>query len=554
MTKKGNSPSPDAVIAWLQAEGQNIEKPLRERMLRMAMREKALTDLYWLNTEILGFTECYEPFHRPVCDFVTAPGVRKLILLPRDHFKSSIITVGYGVQSILRDPDIRILISNATEDLAIEFCGNIQIHFRDNDKLINLFPEFRLTDKRFTKGKFTVPNRVRVWREATVESVGVGTNIVGRHYDKIFKDDIVSLDCLESEANNLKVKNWDGASEALFNRRRKHEEEVMDLIIGTRWGARDLYGDLIDSKKYQTMIMGLKDEESGQYHFPTRFDEKAEEEIKDKMFPLPGGRFLFYSQYYNVAINPENQIFKDEMFIEKERDEIADQIAGCRKYLLVDPAQTKKSWSDPSGIIIVGVTPSGQWIILEIINRKTDPDDLVKLVYDLASREKGRHKDIYRIVFESAGLQNTYRSNLRMYGEMHGETLPGFIKSKTTTKSSKEDRIDALQPLFEQGRVWFIKGLHGNSALKGQLLSHRNNPKHDDLMDALASLVPFAKASHAPGEETPESVPDPDKLPPLTLSRLKEISKMQAMKRKAEMGGSSLREQYQKAAPSFRSW
>ena len=74
-----------------------------------------------------------------------------------------------------------------------------------------------------------------------MESSGTGSNIVGRHYDKIYKDDLVNLDCLTQMSTNQQVKNWDGASEALLNRQRKFPDDCMDLIVGTRWGPNDLW-------------------------------------------------------------------------------------------------------------------------------------------------------------------------------------------------------------------------------------------------------------------------------------------------------------------------
>jgi predicted phage terminase large subunit-like protein len=525
--------TPDELLAFVKSHLDEMSDDEASALIRHALREKCLTDLYFLNTQFLGFTECYEPFHRPVCEFIQAPGRRKLILLPRDHFKTSIGTVGYSVQCILRDPDVRILVANATEELAADIVGNVQYHFKHNDKLLELFPEFRLPDTKSAKGKFTVPNRTRHWREATMESCGTGSNIVGRHYDRIFKDDLVNLDCLTQPSTNLQVKNWDGASEALLNRQRKFPDDVMDLVIGTRWGPNDLYNDLIESGKYETKIFGLKNEES-EYYFPTRFDADAEEDIKQKLFAQPGGRFLFFSQYYNIAINPENQMFRDDMFVEKERTDVYRRLQEGYKYVLIDPAQTTNAWSDPTAIVVVTVCTDGIWLVHDMVNRKTNPDELVALIYEMCNTETGKHKDAYRIIMEQSGLQNTYRTALKMYGEIHGLGLPSITKSMTSTKQSKEARIDSLQPLFEQGRVWFIKGTPHLDTLRTQLLQHRNSPKHDDLMDALASAVPFAKTPTEKREVKKEE--KQEGLPPLTMKRFRELRELQ---RVAAMGGLS---------------
>jgi len=251
-----------------------------------------------------------------------------------------------------------------------------------------------------------------------------------------------------------------------------------------------------------------------------------------------------------MAINPENQMFRDDMFIEKERSEVASLLSDkeTKWYVLVDPANTKNSWSDPAALIVLAVTKTGIWIPVELINKKFDPDGLIQQLYSICSRERGRYKNVEKIIFEQSGLQNTYEAAIRMHGQLHLNTLPPIQKSATSTKTSKEDRIDALQPLFQQGQVWFIKGTPGLAELKLQLLQHRNSPKHDDLMDALASGVPFIWTPMQKAVEIEE--PKEEELGPLTLKKVRQIQELQ---KTAAQGGISMRAGFGNA-PSFMGW
>ena len=59
------------------------------------------------------------PFHKQMCEFVEKnKRKKKLMLVPRSHLKSTLITVGYSLQQLLANPGIRILVANATYDLA----------------------------------------------------------------------------------------------------------------------------------------------------------------------------------------------------------------------------------------------------------------------------------------------------------------------------------------------------------------------------------------------------------------------------------------------------
>ena len=68
---------------------------------------------------------------------------RKLILIPRGHMKSSIITVGKTIQKLLLNPDLRILIANAIWDNARGFVGQIASYMGPGTPLSKMYGEFK---------------------------------------------------------------------------------------------------------------------------------------------------------------------------------------------------------------------------------------------------------------------------------------------------------------------------------------------------------------------------------------------------------------------------
>lgn len=76
------------------------------------LKQLVLDDFWEFSNEIIGWKDLYEPLHKPLCDFVqNNPDKKKLILLPRGHLKSSVVTVGYPLWRIARNPKERILIA-----------------------------------------------------------------------------------------------------------------------------------------------------------------------------------------------------------------------------------------------------------------------------------------------------------------------------------------------------------------------------------------------------------------------------------------------------------
>ena len=186
----------------MQLTEKNIGPVLRSWHKR---RHMARTDLLWLCNEVLGYPDVSQRVHGPlldalqkfpgadekhlgVSDFAAAfsgkvlwePKVpleslplnpdaisrKNLFLYPRGHLKSTVITVAHSVQWIINYPNVRILITTATQDLGVDFVRQIKSHFQTNDTFRSLFPE--LCPKAASDGKipelgnqeaFTIPGR-----------------------------------------------------------------------------------------------------------------------------------------------------------------------------------------------------------------------------------------------------------------------------------------------------------------------------------------------------------------------------------------------------------
>src|SRR3989337_2980776 len=106
----------------------------RQEVINAILKEKELTDnllkqeapksLYIFNKFVLKAEEGENKvplakFHRELCNFAQERrDKKKLILVPRMHLKSTLITVGYSIFRIIDNPNIRILIISGTHENA----------------------------------------------------------------------------------------------------------------------------------------------------------------------------------------------------------------------------------------------------------------------------------------------------------------------------------------------------------------------------------------------------------------------------------------------------
>jgi hypothetical protein len=248
---------------------------------------RAQNDLYylahklgydWSPQEQQGLTE---EFHGPLCarsDRLRAH-LRVGLFCQRKGLKSSVFTICLGVQEILIDPDITIMICHAVEEEAEALLQEMGGHFQENEWLrsldpVGVYPEgymdpevvgktYRIMPtpgqvkgsgpRKFLKtGSFTVRragHKPTTKRQPTCRAKGAGAEITGAHVDLFFLDDIIGLKDLEESTGMAKKTNW----------WKKTSLNVLNALgrvrlVGTRWDENDFYAPLFKSKDWDIVV------------------------------------------------------------------------------------------------------------------------------------------------------------------------------------------------------------------------------------------------------------------------------------------------------------
>lgn len=207
------------------------------------IKDKCEGDLRFLCKYILGMADWYDPLHNDLERILKLPNPQKLILMPRGHLKSSVVTVGWVIQQILKNPNIRILLTNAVWQRTREFLGQIQGLLTDKSILSTIYGSFDGPGSKFTQDEITIAQRtIGTVKEPTITTAGVETALTGGHYDIIMHDDLV-------EENNI------GTKEQIQKIIRFYQNslDLLDpggklIVIGTRWAMGDLYGHIIENE------------------------------------------------------------------------------------------------------------------------------------------------------------------------------------------------------------------------------------------------------------------------------------------------------------------
>lgn len=200
-------------------------------------------DLKFLCKNVLQMIDWEDSLHGQLEQELKAPEDTKLILLPRNHLKSSIISVGYTIQSILNNFNIRVLLTNAVWEFSRKLLGQITGFLTNKSVLPELFGAFDGPNGRFTQDSITVAQRDSgLVKDPTITTAGLESALTGTRYDLIIHDDLVDPTNIGTMDQIKKVINFYNQSRDLVDRKTKI------IVVGTRWHQSDLYGHLIENQ------------------------------------------------------------------------------------------------------------------------------------------------------------------------------------------------------------------------------------------------------------------------------------------------------------------
>jgi len=417
-----------------------------------------------------------------------------LFLYPRDHLKSSLITIAHTIQWILNYPDVRILLSFSNGDFGDKIMTAILGHFRYNDDFRFWYPEFCPPSGRGkdfgSLDSFTVPNRSRQITEPTVMAVSVGKMIAGTHQDVHKHCDLVDKENVKTAAGIRDVINHFGYTNPLLARE-KGEQGWRD-VEGTRYDFSDLFGTILDAEselppKDRTWRIVERAAEvnpvTKKVLWPHRYTWGALQKIRND--PTVG--LYIYEAQYNQRCVPESGglATKEQIrFIPRKR--IQELMPQYRIHTTVDLAgMDEKSTGDYCVLTTCGFLPSGYIHCIDIKHGHFTPFQVINYFFEI--NQKFRPIDF------------------KMEKNHHAQVIEPFLKQEMSKRGifmnvinvprsnteSKKNRIKGLQGFFEAKRILFADDLPctGNLIME---VTRFPRYRHDDLLDTLSDQLQHA--------------------------------------------------------------
>jgi len=435
----------------------------------------------------------------------------KLIMLPRAHLKSHMVAT-WCAWIVTRHPEVTILYLSATADLAKTQLFAIQ-NILGSTKFQKLFPEYidpaKGTREKWSSERISIDHikrREEGIRDATISTAGLTTNTTGWHADIIVPDDIVVPEnaytedgrdlVMKKSSQFTSIRNAGGFTMACGTR--YHPSDIYDT-----WKTQvyDIYNDEDELEDTVPVwdIIEHKVEEDNIFLWPraVRDDGKAfgfNRNVLARIRAEYADHVQFYAQYYNDPNSSDtNRISKDKFqYYDQKHVRLFEgrwyvNNKALNIYAAIDFAYTKKKRSDYTAIVVIGMDGEGNIYVLDINRFKTD-----KVAVMFQNIKELHIKWSFRkLRAEVTAAQSMIVEDLKGDIRKDGMSLSIEDHRPSRHQGSKEERIAAvLEPRYENMSIWHFKGGY-IPALEEEVILAR--PKHDDLKDALASVIEIAK-------------------------------------------------------------
>lgn len=450
-------------------------------------------------------------FHHELWDLCCSNEKYVAIAAPRDHAKSTAVTLGYGLSTLLfRERKFMLLVSD-TESQANMFLGNFKMALQDNEQLIDLFHL-----KRNEKGQvvflkdsesdiiveFEDGHKFRIIAKGAQQKLR-GLNWNGTRPDIIICDDIENDEAVINPETRNKFKRWfRGALLPCISVSGivrivgtiLHSDSLLESFMPNPRDKKTVTEPLKQWTTARKMWKAVKyrayDSNWEELLWPTR-KSLADYRMKHQDAIESGTQDTFSQEYLNIPIDESTSYFKKVDFLTL-RDSNAK--GPVRYYITCDLAISKSETADYSVFMVAAVDEQKHIQIRNVIRERMDGREIVDTLlalqrtYDpeaIGIEEMQVSKAIGPFLREEMIQRNTFITLIPL---KHGG------KDKIQRARAIQARLRAKSVLFDKTEDWY-------PALEQELIEFPRG-KHDDQVDCLAYLgLMLDKIIEAPTQE-----------------------------------------------------
>jgi phage terminase large subunit-like protein len=478
-------------------ESNEVYKEVVLSKNKHAQRRLCVTDLFYLLTVGCKRKDIDRDWLYTRCREVQKSSDGHLDLWAREHYKSTIITFGKSIQDLLKDPDNTLIgIFSHTRPIAKGFLDQIKRELETNEYLKDLFPDVLYKNPANESPKWSLDSGIIIKRksnpkEASVEAWGVvDGQPTSKHFTLLVYDDVVTR---ESVTTPEQIKKVTGAWELSLN---LGAHGGRKRYIGTRYHINDTYRVMMDRGSVNPRIYPATSngKQDGEPVFLTQ--ELINEKRRDM------GPYTFGTQMLQDPVADKAMSFKEEWLMYYET---LGDTSKWNKYIIVDPASSKKVTSDYTVMEVIALAPDNNYYLIDAIRDRLNLTQRASKLFELHKIHQPKS-----VGYERYGMQADVEHIKYVMEQMNYR----FNIIEIGGATPKEDRIKKLIPVYEQKRFYspkklafidcegvtrdYVKVFNENEYMAFPVCAH------DDMLDCRARIL-----DQSLGAEFPKAITKP---------------------------------------------
>lgn len=412
------------------------------------------------------------PHHAEMIRFIEqmiTDGRNCVILEPRGSAKTTWANTIFISHLVSRHPNLRVGLISNTAKQANAFSRAIRFTLEANEYQHEIFGNLAGRHKWNDVEWIQKDSALIGTKDVSMYSTGAGGAIISKRFDVILCDDILDNENTTNPEQREKLETW-------FWKTLKPclTPGGVIIVIGTRWAEGDLYQQLIEEKKWPSLVRGAI------YYEPGDTDQKKPLALWPELWPISKleqerkdmGSAMFACSYLNdISGLMAGNIFRRDWFRYFDANAVAD------KHLVwkmgVDLASSEKQLADYTARVVIGEDTERNIYIWSVVRDKieTGHKGFIGSGYDAFPL-------ISKIVVESNQFQGAFVKDLLI-------TTPWPIVGRKA-EVDKVTRARSVAARYESGKIYHHRSLQG-SDFEVELLQF---PKgHDDMIDALGHAM-----------------------------------------------------------------
>jgi predicted phage terminase large subunit-like protein len=404
--------------------------------------------------------------------------------MPRDHLKTSHVTISGTLQKVVQNPEHRIAIFNAIAKKATNMLLGIRSIVDSNALFRALYSDIIPSEtKRGIRWNQEGLDFLRqgVYQDPTISAYGLEGTATSSHFTHQVWDDPIEEDAYKSpNVMADAITRMSGITALMDN----HTVDTA-WLVGTRWALHDVYSHYMRAWKGRCSVLVRSIVEGGSIIFPEKMGTFEDIGFLQSTYTP----YRWSCWYMNSPRDDQLQTFnvqdlkywawsadeREVILYDKDGHESARwPLTKLDITCTVDLAPAEKATDDENAVTVTGVTPHGQVIVLDEWGARGTPDKVIDHLFYVKRRFNPRAFGI-----EDVAYQKVFKWFLRLQANAEGLWF-NVVPIKAINK--KELRIEGLQPLAAVGRLW----VHPSHYLLVQQALEFPLGKHDDRLDSLS--------------------------------------------------------------------